>query len=77
MKIFKDILQTKEFEKDLKKLKKRFRTLDEDLENFINTQLKLFHKIGLDNKGIVEISGLGINYPKIYKARKFASKSLK
>ena len=37
----------------------------------------MFHKLDIDNKGIVEIPGLGIEYPKIYKARKFACKSLK
>lgn len=77
MKIFKKITQRSEFEKDFKKLKKRFRTLDSDLENFIKVQLKIFHKLDIDNKGIVEIQGLGIEYPKIYKARKFACKSLK
>ena len=77
MKIFSKITQLSEFEKDLKKLKKRFRTLDSDLENFIKVQLTLFHKLELDNKGIVEIQGLGIEYPKIYKARKFACRSLK
>ncbi len=77
MSIFKEIVFTKEFEKDLKKLKKRFRTFDDDLRTFINVQLKLFHKLNKDNKGIVEIAGLGIEYPKIYKARKFACRSLK
>ena len=37
----------------------------------------MFHKLELDNKGIVEISGLDIEYPKIYKARKFACRFLK
>ena len=77
MKIFKKITKLNEFEKDLKKLKKRFRTLDYDLENFIKVQLKMFHKLYIDNKGIVEISDLGIEYPKIYKARKFACRSLR
>ncbi len=77
MKIFSKITQLSEFEKDLKKLKKRFRTLDSDLENFIKVQLKMFHKLDIDNKGIVEISGLGIEYPQIYKVRKFACRSLK
>ncbi|MCD4674916.1 MAG: hypothetical protein K8S18_02835, partial [Desulfobacula sp.] len=45
--------------------------------NFIKVQLKLFHKLKLDNQGIVEIAGLGIDYPRIYKARKFACRSLK
>ena len=77
MSIFKEIVYLKEFQKDFKKLKKRFRTLDNDLKTFINAQLKLFHKLKIDNQGIVEISGLGLEYPTIYKVRKFACKSLK
>lgn len=76
-KLFKDIVYLPEFEKDKKKLLKRFRTLDEDLEVFINVQLKLFHKLGLDNGAIEHISDLGITVPEIYKAKKFACKSLK
>jgi len=77
MKIFSKITQLSEFKKDLKKLKKKFLTLDFDLENFIKVQLKMFHKLDIDNKGIMEISGLSIEYPPIYKARKFTCKSLK
>lgn len=77
MKLFNKITQLSEFEKEFKKLKKRFRTLDSDLENFIKVQLKVFHKLDIDNKGIFEISGLGIEYPQIYKVTKFACKSLK
>ncbi len=76
-KIFKDIVYLSEFEKDKKKLLKRFRTIDEDLDNFINVQLKLFHKLGIDNNALEHISDLGINEPKIYKVKKFACKSLK
>lgn len=76
-KIFKDIVYLSEFEKDKKKLLKRFRTLDEDLDNFINVQLKLFHKLGIDNNAVEHISDLSINEPKIYKVKKFACKSLK
>jgi len=77
MSVFKEIVYTKEFQKDLKKLKKHFRTLDSDIENFINIQLKLFHKRKINNSGIVRISGLGIEYPEIFKARKFACMALK
>ena len=65
------------FEKDFKKLLKKFRTLEEDLEIFIKYQLKPFHLLDRDNQGIKRISDLGIVEPRIYKARKFASKSLK
>ncbi|MCM8774516.1 MAG: hypothetical protein NC820_07280, partial [Candidatus Omnitrophica bacterium] len=52
-------------------------TLKEDLEVFIETQLSLYHKLHIDNKGISPISDVGIDYPKIYKAKKFACKALK
>ncbi|MBU3979938.1 MAG: hypothetical protein KKG97_01235, partial [Proteobacteria bacterium] len=58
-KVFKEIRKLTEFEKDFKKLAKRFKTLDDDIETFINKQLKLTHKLGIDNKGVVHISGLG------------------
>ena len=76
-KIFSDLRRLTEFDKDFKKLRKGFRTLEEDLKVFIETQLKLFHRLGIDNKGCVRMSGLGISYPEIYKARKFACRSLK
>ncbi len=76
-KIFNDIRKLTEFKKDFKKLVKKFKTLDEDLNTFITNQLKLTHKLNIDNKGVVRISDLGIEYPKIYKARKFPCKALK
>jgi len=75
-KVFKGIKFLPEFGKDLRKLKK-FRTIKDDLALFIEKQLRLFHKLGVDNKGIVQVSNLGIEHPKIYKARKFACRSLK
>jgi len=76
-KIFKEVRRHPEFDKDFKKLAKRFKTLNDDIETFINKQLKLTHKLGIDNKGVVHISDLGIEIPKIYKAKKFACKALK
>ena len=77
MNVFKKIVYLEGFKKDFKKLKKKFLSLTKDLEVFINVQLKLYHKRNIDNGGIVRASGLGIKYPEIYKARKFACKSLK
>lgn len=74
---FAKISYTEEFRKDQKKLQKRFRTLEEDLQIFTKTQLKLFHKIKLDNDGIKRITGLKAEYPSVYKAKKFACRSLK
>ena len=39
--------------------------------------MKLFHKIKQDNGGIKQITGLKKEYPQVYKATKFACKSLK
>jgi len=77
MKLFHEISRLPEFEKDIRKLLKRFKTLEEDLEVFIKNELNLYHKLKIDNKGIFQISGLQIKDPKIYKAKKFACRSLK
>lgn len=77
MKIFNEICRLPEFENDLKRLLKRFKTLEEDLRIFIEKQLILYHKLSIDNKGIFQISGLPIENPKIFKAKKFACRSLK
>ena len=76
-KIFTEVRRLPEFDKDFKKLAKRFKTLNDDMETFINKQLKLTHKLRIDNKGAFHISELGIETPKIYKAKKFACKALK
>lgn len=75
--VFHEIKFLPEFEKDFKKLSKRFRTLPDDLKNFIEFQLNLTHKQKIDNQGVVRMADLGIAYPLIYKARKFACKALK
>ena len=75
-KIFNKIDSLPEFEKDFKGLVKRYKTLEDDLKNFIKTGLNSYHKLEQDYKGIVPIAGLGIDSPQIYKARKFACRSL-
>ena len=75
--IFNDIRKLAEFEKDFKKLAKKFGTLSGDLNTFIANQLNLTHKLNIDNRGVARIPNLGIEHPKIYKARKFACKALK
>ena len=76
-KIFKKITSLPEFEKDIKKPVKRFKTLEEDLNNFIQVQLNLYHKQQIDNKGILQISGLKIKKPQLFKAKKFTCRFLK
>jgi hypothetical protein len=75
--IFNEIRRLPEFDKDIKKLLKRFRTLEDDLDVFVKTELVLYHKRRKDNKGIFPIAGRGVEKPKIYKAKKFACRSLK
>jgi hypothetical protein len=76
-KIFNEISHLPEFEKDIKRLLKKFKTLEDDLKVFIEKELNLYHKLKIDNKGVFQISGLQIKSPKIYKAKKFACRSLK
>ena len=77
VKIFNKISRLPEFDRDLKKLIKRFKTLKEDLTIFVEKQLNLYHKLNKDNKGIFPMTGLSIENPGIYKAKKFACRSLK
>lgn len=74
---FREIVRLPDFDRDMKKLLKRFRSLEDDLDNFIKTELQLFHKLRIDNEGVVQIAGLGLQEPKVYKARKFACRAQK
>ncbi len=74
---FKQVSFCPEFAKDIKKLRKRFRTLNDDLETFTETALYLFHKLNIDNNGIFHIPGLGFGIPRVFKAKKLACKALK
>ena len=77
MKRFETIARRPEFDRDLKKLSRRFRTLDEDLQHFIDTALYAYHKLNQDIGGIFLIPGLSTGTVKVYKAKKFACRSLK
>ena len=74
---FKHIEQLDKFKKDLKKLLKRFPSLEEDLDSLVKAQLIAYHKLNIDNHGIFPIENLSIQNPKIFKVKKFACKSLK
>jgi mRNA-degrading endonuclease RelE of RelBE toxin-antitoxin system len=75
--IFREIVRLPEFEKDLKKLLKRFPSLESDLENLIKAEIGLLHKLKIDNKGVFQLSGLPFQTPKVFKVKKFACRSLK
>ncbi|MBM3284290.1 MAG: hypothetical protein FJY81_00275 [Candidatus Aminicenantes bacterium] len=74
---FKEIVRLPDFDRDMKNLVKRFQSLEDDLKNFVKTELVLFHKLGIDNKGVALMTGLGFQSPKLYKGRKFACRALK
>lgn len=69
--------ETDLFRKDFKKLKKRFKTLDEDLEIAKKNAIELFHLLGIDNQSVVLIPRASNEKFQIYKLRKFACKALK
>lgn len=75
--MFNTIERVPEFNRDLKKIRKKYKTIDEDLQTFIAKQLVPFHKLRRDNKGVFRLSDLMMENPKIYKARKFACRSLR
>ena len=74
---FNELIRLPAFEREIRKMSKRFRTLEDDLSVFIDTELYLFHKLNIDNKGIFRITELSYENPPVYKAKKFACKSLK
>lgn len=75
--IFKELFQHPEFERDLRQLTKKFRSLPKDLETLISIAMKVYHKDNIKLDGIELISGLGIEYPQIFKVTKFACHALK
>ncbi len=69
--------QTHEFERDLKRLLKKYSTLGEDLETVKRNAIELFHVQGIDNHSVQRVSGYCYETIEICKIKKFACKSLK
>ena len=74
---FNELIRLPAFERDIRKMVKKFRTIEGDLDVFIGTGLYLFHKLNIDNDGIFRITGVPFDNPEIYKVKKFACRSLK
>lgn len=70
-----EIVRTKEFSRDLKKLKKKYNSLDDDMEVF-EKALKCFSQNPI--REMVRIADLGEKYAKypIYKVRSFRCRAL-
>jgi len=69
--------QTEEFRKDLKKLLKRFLSLEEDLELVKKAAIELYHLRRINNLGVFPIPGFCTQEILICKIKKFACKALK
>jgi len=65
------------FQKDLKHLLKRYRTLEEDLETAKHNAIELYHLKGINNQSVFPIQGFCTETIQICKIRKFACKALK
>jgi hypothetical protein len=64
------------FEKQFKKLLKKFRSLEEDLLIAEKAAIELMHVNGIDNNSVELVPGFDLVEVKIYKIKKFACKCL-
>jgi len=69
--------ETLEFQKDFKKLSKRFRTLAEDLKVAKRNAIELLHIYEINNRSIFFIPNFCSKTVTVCKLKKFACKSLK
>lgn len=69
--------RAEEFKKDLKRLLKRFHSLNEDLETVKKAVIELRHLKNIDNLATFEIVGFNSEINTFWKIKKFACKSLK
>jgi mRNA-degrading endonuclease RelE of RelBE toxin-antitoxin system len=69
--------QTEEFKKDFKKLLKKFRSLEEDLELAKVAAIELFHIKKINNLSVFPIQGCCTDKVLVCKLKKFACKTLK
>ena len=69
--------ETEKFQKDFKKLLKRYRSLNEDLAIVKRNAIELFHLYHINNNSIFLIPNFCSEQIKICKVKKFACKALK
>lgn len=70
------IERTVKFNRDFKKLLKKYPTLNDDFKNFSNFKLEQFHDSS-NTAGIPRINRIGYDKPHFFKVKDFASKSIK
>lgn len=69
--------QTEEFQKDFKKLLKKYRSLEEDLELVKRAAIELFHLQKINNLSVFPIPGFCSEEILVCKIKKFACRALK
>ncbi|MCJ7740244.1 hypothetical protein MUP32_02920 [Candidatus Microgenomates bacterium] len=69
--------ETEEFKKDFKKLLKKYRSLEEDLELAKIAAIELFHLKKINNSSVFPIPGYCSGEILVCKLKKFACKALK
>ncbi|HAJ44900.1 MAG: hypothetical protein UV53_C0009G0010 [Candidatus Azambacteria bacterium GW2011_GWE1_42_9] len=69
--------ETPEFQKDFRKLLKKFKSLEEDLELVKIAAIELFHIQKINNLSIFPIQGFYTEKIQVCKIKKFACKALK
>ena len=69
--------ETPEFQKDFKKLLKKFKSLEEDLELAKVAAIELYHIQKINNLSVFPIQGFCSEEIQICKIKKFACKALK
>lgn len=65
------------FKKDLKRLLKKFQTLEDDLEIAKRNAIELYHFRKINNSSVFPIQGFCKERVQIYKIKKFACRALK
>ena len=68
---------TRLFQKNLKRLLKKYRTLEEDLEIAKRNAIELYHLKNINNQSIFQVEGFCSDKILICKIKKFACKALK
>ncbi|MBI2336777.1 MAG: hypothetical protein HYU97_08475 [Deltaproteobacteria bacterium] len=69
--------ETDSFRKDLKRLLKKYRTLEEDLKTVKRSAIELYHLNKIDSRSIFPIPGFCTKEIQICKIKKFTCKALK
>lgn len=72
-----EYFESESFQKDFKKLVKKFPTLREDFSMVKKAAIELFHLYQIDNHSIFLLQGYGTTELQFYKLRKFACRALK